>query len=73
MPNWANLDEEDAFINQYGAELNRMEEKIDNATWTDSDNPADQVKAYEKALDLCDKLGGKKSTPNLTRNSKHRF
>ena len=56
VPNWANLDEEDAFINQYGAELNRMEEKIDNATWTDSDNPADQVKAYEKALDLWDKL-----------------
>lgn len=56
VPNWGNLDEEDAFLDRYGAELDRMEEKIDNATWTDSDNPADQVKAYEKALKLCDDL-----------------
>lgn len=56
MPHWADLDELDAFEDQYGAKLERMQEKIDDATRTDSDNPADQVKAYEKALELCDKL-----------------
>lgn len=55
-PHWAALDEEDAFEDMYGQEIDRLQEQIDNATWTDSDNPADQIKAYEKALELCDKL-----------------
>lgn len=56
MTHWAGLNEEDAFEDQYGAKIDRLQEKIDDATWVESDNPADQIKAYEKALELCDQL-----------------
>ena len=56
MVHWTGLDEEDEFEDRYGAKIERLQEQIDNAAWTDSDNPADQVKAYEKAIELCDNL-----------------
>lgn len=55
-PIWADLSKEDEFIAQYGEAIRRKEERIDEATWTENDNPDAQKRAYEKALDLCDEL-----------------
>lgn len=56
VPIWADLSKEDEFEAQYGEAIRRKEERIDEATWTESDNPDAQKRAYEKALDLCDEL-----------------
>ena len=56
VPLWADLSEEDEFEQQHGEAIRRKEERIDEAMWTESDNPDAQKRAYEKALELCDDL-----------------
>lgn len=53
---WVDCDEEDEFEREYGAKIRHLEERVDEATWTDSENPDVQLRAYDRALDLCDEL-----------------